>query len=250
MPRPGKPGLDYFPLDVALDSKFELIEAEFGLTGFAVVVKLYQKIYGEQGYYCEWTEEVALLFGKRSGLGGNVVSEIVEASIKRGIFDRTQYERNHILTSSGIQKRYLEAVSRRKAVEVKEQYLLVSHALLPDCVSINPENVNRNSKNECNNSQSKGKKRNLCADFDRFWAAYPKKKSKADAQKAFEKLAPGEELLSRMLSALEQQKQSGDWQREGGQYIPYPASWLNGRRWEDEESPTQNRRNYFEEQEY
>lgn len=86
--------------------------------------------------------------------------------------------------------------------------------------------------------------------FDRFWAAYPKKKSKADAQKAFEKLAPGEELLSRMLSALEQQKQSGDWQREGGQYIPYPASWLNGRRWEDEESPTQNRRNYFEEQEY
>ena len=60
-----KSGLEYFPLDVVLDDKFELIEAEFGLTGFAVIVKLFQKIYGGQGYYCEWTNEVALLFAKR-----------------------------------------------------------------------------------------------------------------------------------------------------------------------------------------
>lgn len=53
-----KSGIDYFPLDVALDEKFELIEAEFGLTGFGVVVKLLQKIYGGQGYYVEWTKEV------------------------------------------------------------------------------------------------------------------------------------------------------------------------------------------------
>ena len=55
-----KSGLEYFPLDVHLDEKFELIEAEFGLTGFAVIVKLFQRIYGGQGYYCEWTNEVAL----------------------------------------------------------------------------------------------------------------------------------------------------------------------------------------------
>ena len=60
-----KSGIDYFPLDVALDEKFELIEAEFGLTGFGVVVKLLQKIYGGQGYYAEWTKEVALLFAKK-----------------------------------------------------------------------------------------------------------------------------------------------------------------------------------------
>ena len=55
MARPLKDGVTYFPLDVVLDEKFELIEAEFGIKGFAVVVKLYQKIYG-QGYYCEWTD--------------------------------------------------------------------------------------------------------------------------------------------------------------------------------------------------
>ena len=69
-----KNGLPYFPLNVVLDTKFELIEAEFGLNGFGVVVKLYQKIYG-QGYYIEWTDEVALLFAKKIGLGGGVVSE-------------------------------------------------------------------------------------------------------------------------------------------------------------------------------
>ena len=83
-----KGGIDYFPLDVTLDEKFELIEAEYGLTGFGVVVKLLQRIYGGQGYYIEWTNEVALLFAKRIGLreGGIAVSEIVAASVKRGIF--------------------------------------------------------------------------------------------------------------------------------------------------------------------
>ena len=75
-------GIPYFPLDVQLDSKFELIEAEFGLTGFGVVVKLFQMIYGQDGYYIEWTNEVALLFAKRIGLGGSVVSEIVEMCIR------------------------------------------------------------------------------------------------------------------------------------------------------------------------
>ena len=42
-------GINYFPLNVHLDDKFELIEAEFGLKGFAIVVKLFQKIYGQQG---------------------------------------------------------------------------------------------------------------------------------------------------------------------------------------------------------
>ena len=121
-------GIPYFPLDVHLDDKFNLIEAEFGLTGFAVVVKLFQKIYGGQGYYCEWTEDVALLFSRNIGLGGNVVSEIVSASIKRGIFDKGIYDKYRVLTSEGIQKRYFEAVSRRVSVDVEKAYLLVQVA--------------------------------------------------------------------------------------------------------------------------
>lgn len=70
--------------------------------------------------------------------------------------------------------------------------------------------------------------------FDVFWKAYPKKKAKGDAQKAWRKLKVGSELLDSILKAIEAQKQTTDWQKEAGAFIPYPASWLNARRWEDE----------------
>ena len=140
-------GINYFPLNVHLDDKFELIEAEFGLKGFAIVVKLFQKIYGQQGYYCEWTEDVALLFGKNVGLGGDAVSEIVRAAIKRGIFDSELYDKYQILTSRGMQERYFEAVSRRKEVEVKKEYLLIKVDQIYKNVRILNENVNISSKN-------------------------------------------------------------------------------------------------------
>jgi hypothetical protein len=70
--------------------------------------------------------------------------------------------------------------------------------------------------------------------FEQFWSAYPKKVGKVVARRAFKKINPSEQLLQRMLSAIEQQKKSKDWQKERGQYIPYPATWLNGERWNDE----------------
>ena len=76
--------------------------------------------------------------------------------------------------------------------------------------------------------------------FDRFWGAYPRKVSKADARKAFAKLNPDTALVEDMLRALDWQKRLPEWTKDGGQFIPYPATWLNARRWEDEPegSPT------------
>lgn len=71
-------------------------------------------------------------------------------------------------------------------------------------------------------------------DFETFWKAYPKKKAKQDALKAFQKLHPDGSLLKTILSALDQQKRSEDWNKEKGRFIPYPATWLNGHRWEDD----------------
>ena len=153
-----KSGIDYFPLDVNMDEKVELIEAEFGLTGFAILVKLLQRIYGGEGWYVEWTNEVALLFAKIVGAGGSVVSEIVEALIKRGIFDKTLYDKYHILTSAGIQRRYFEAVSRRKNVKVKAEYLLVNATDFLSNVDILSENVCTNKKNADILKQSKVEK--------------------------------------------------------------------------------------------
>lgn len=78
--------------------------------------------------------------------------------------------------------------------------------------------------------------------FNRFWQAYPKHAGKEQARKAFRRLAPSESLLNTMLDAIETQKSLAQWQRDNGQYIPMPATWLNQKRWEDEipSAPTQS----------
>ncbi len=70
--------------------------------------------------------------------------------------------------------------------------------------------------------------------FNHFWQAYPRKKNKGKAEKAWQKIKPGPELLKTMLDAIKQAEKSEDWLKEGGQYIPHPASWLNAKGWEDE----------------
>ena len=71
------------------------------------------------------------------------------------------------------------------------------------------------------------------ADFDRFWKAYPRKEGKGAARKAFGK-ARKKVTLEAMLSAVELQKQSPQWNRENGRYIPMPSTWLNQERWGDD----------------
>lgn len=74
-----------------------------------------------------------------------------------------------------------------------------------------------------------------CEDrFHRFWSSYPRKTAKQNALRAFEKLNVTEALLTEMLAALDWQRHSEEWTKEGGRFVPYPATWLNQRRWEDE----------------
>lgn len=74
--------------------------------------------------------------------------------------------------------------------------------------------------------------------FEQFWAAYPRKVGKDAARKAWDKRRPSEVLARQMLDALEQQKRTRQWTRDGGQYIPHPTTWLNQGRWQDEVAPT------------
>ena len=73
--------------------------------------------------------------------------------------------------------------------------------------------------------------------FDEFWAAYPKHVAKKPARRAWDKLHADRDLLDALLTALEWQTRTEAWQRDGGRYVPNPATWLNGRRWEDEPQP-------------
>jgi predicted phage replisome organizer len=70
--------------------------------------------------------------------------------------------------------------------------------------------------------------------FGLFWKSYPKRVGKGAAEKAFSKIKPSKETLNQMLDAIEKAKKSDQWKKDGGQFIPYPATWLNQKRWEDE----------------
>ncbi|QBF29122.1 helix-turn-helix domain-containing protein [Pseudomonas tructae] len=71
------------------------------------------------------------------------------------------------------------------------------------------------------------------AGFEKFWKLYPKKKSRKDALKAWNKLNPDADLQAAMIAVLANHCASLDWTKDGGQFIPNPATWLNGERWHD-----------------
>lgn len=112
-----------------------------------------------------------------------------------------------------------------------------SDADAPPCPNLPaPEKSPQKKRTEEKNEKKQTKKDSAVSDmlFDRFWAAYPRKKGKQDALKAWKKLAPDMELCRVMSAALKWQKQSEQWLKDGGKYVPYPGKWLRQRLWEDE----------------
>ena len=100
--------------------------------------------------------------------------------------------------------------------------------------------IHRESPLESNPIQSEYKSEsksesNARGAFDVFWAAYPKKVGKEAARKAFAKVGVSVDVL---VNAVEQQKLSAQWQKDNGQFIPNPATWINQGRWEDEVTPS------------
>lgn len=70
--------------------------------------------------------------------------------------------------------------------------------------------------------------------FGVFWSAYPNKRSKGQAEKAWSSLKPNEQLLAQILQGIERAKTSEQWRKDGGKFIPHPATWLRAKGWEDE----------------
>lgn len=69
------------------------------------------------------------------------------------------------------------------------------------------------------------------ASFEDFWEAFPRKRAKLDAMRAWAKLKPTEDTVAQMLTAIDEQRRCKQW-RDG--YIPYPATWLRRGGWMDE----------------
>lgn len=148
MARPEKVGLDYFPLNVDIfeDDKLKFVEARFNEKGELIAVKLLCKIY-KAGYFIKWDEDTALLFAK--GAGKNVtdtlVKDVVFELVKRNFFDKIRLEEFGILTSNGIQNRYVNIckLAKRKSASINPKYAI--NELTTDESELTPEEIPINS---------------------------------------------------------------------------------------------------------
>jgi hypothetical protein len=101
--------------------------------------------------------------------------------------------------------------------------------------SVSVSGLGSDSKTQEADPQAKAARRRSGDDgFDGFWADYPRKQKLPDARKAWASLSPSPELQHRILAHVAAQKNSEDWRRERGKFVPLPASYLRGERWLDE----------------
>ena len=120
---------------------------------------------------------------------------------------------------------YAKLISQKIEPSIVEDRTLLSQKIEQNNSSIKEINLLNNSNNPYNPQKEL---------FDKFWKAYPKKVSKGNAENWFKKNKPSEEIVNTMIKKIKLLKNTKQWQKENGQYIPYPSTWLNAKGWEDE----------------
>ena len=267
MARPTKRGLEYFPLDVDMeaDSAVAFVEAKHGLEGYAVFVRLLQRIYRD-GYYLAWDDRELYIFARSVAVPVDRVAAVVDDCLSERLFDLELFKKYGVLTSRGIQSRYVSATGRRAGVEMQEELLLLdkktitsSHITVIDTYTgtlvsadikividdvmltetLHSEVIDDMMLTETPQSKVKESRvlKNLSSfendgdeDFDTFWHHYPRKVGKAAAKKAWAK-AVKTECAQKIIASLEAYPFD---RKDDGRFIPHAATWLNGERWADE----------------
>ena len=129
LPRPQKIGLDYFPVDVDIfsDLKVRILMARFGSDGFAFYMYLLARVYRD-GYYIQADDDFFLIAAADLNMSVEKIGQMMHFLLGRSLFKDTLFKSDKVITSTGIQRRYQEAVKSRaskKAVKVEGRYWLL-----------------------------------------------------------------------------------------------------------------------------
>ena len=249
--RPTKTGLEYFPLDVNFlyDIKVRKIIKPLGPEAIGVLVYLLAEIYKDNGYYISWNDDICFLMSDLTGIDEELIKDVVSKALEVDFFNKDKYKKYNILTSKGIQNRYISATEKRKNTNINDDYIIENEQISINEHTQNNSNLRVNSEetgvnitetkvnseetgvNVTESTQSKVKKSKVkdniyTASADahaelkseiqgRIWAAYPVKKGKIHAMKSIEKLLKGyteQQVLNAIATYkadVEKQKASG-----------------------------------------
>ena len=166
MARPVIEGLDYISIDVDIfdDLKILFVSERFAEKGELITIKLLLWIY-KNGYYVRWDDEIALLFAKRNfkNVSFDLVNDVVGELLKRGFFAEDIFKQFGILTSRGIQKRWLSIITdAKRKCKIKDEYNLLIPQIkeeTPAKTEETPSKLELMQSEREETTQRKGKKR-------------------------------------------------------------------------------------------
>lgn len=122
-----KKGLDYFHFDVDFfdDIKIRKLIRYHGCQSVVVYQLILTRIYKE-GYYLLWDEDIAFIISEISHLQDDTVKEVIQYCVDIGLFNKTLYEKDNVLTSPGIQHRFFDfCVIAKRKIDALCPYLLI-----------------------------------------------------------------------------------------------------------------------------
>lgn len=154
---------------------------------------------------------------------------------KSGVVVITDWKKNNWLDKRRVKQ--TEFTEELKMLETFEnKYILkgAKHWLSKCLASIEENSIEESSIEEYIEPKKNEVLTKVDVMFNDFWNEYPNKKAKQVVYKSFMKLKPDEKLFNEIMDKLNLFKQTKQWQQENGKYIPYPSTWLNQKRWEDE----------------
>ena len=127
MGRQRKVGLDYFPIDVDMfqDIKVRKLIRHQGGKAITVYALLLCYIY-KSGYYLRWDKELPFIISELLGYEEVFITEVIKCCLLLGLLDKALYDSESVLTSKGIQLRYLRSCSEIRRKGVIKEYNLIS----------------------------------------------------------------------------------------------------------------------------
>jgi hypothetical protein len=234
MSRPKKATVDYFPHYVNQGKTMFTIESKYGNDGYAFWFKILELLGATEHHYldCNDTQVWEYLLAK-TRLNEQIALDILTTCAKLNAIDfdlwsiKVIRSNNFILNLDDVYKRRdIDVISNTEIMDLCKQKYPLNGVI----VDIKPQSKVNNSKP--NKTKENNTEENEI--FELWYSEYPKKEAKQDAIKAWNKLQKSMPELSVMVDKLKKQIKVHNWTKENIKFIPLPASYLNGKRWEDE----------------
>ncbi len=247
--------------DAFFDSRIVKMRTRLGVAGYGAYWMIVERLRTSEGYKHECDYEVFACLA-------NADAELFRAVVEdHGLFEFVENDGKRYFYSESLMRRMMKMEdiiekrreAGRKGAEARWQKDDTTNDLLDkddgnfmasaitnacDCYGNEMAKNGKLNKTKLNktkdkhimveNDSMKTLKTTQSDRFDEFWKLYPKKVGKQAVFKIWTKLKPDKDLFGKILQAVEKHKQSEQWTKDNGQFIPNPSTWLNQGRWDDE----------------